>query len=128
MLDEKSAVNPASAACFVALQIRNDRRNRRFAPSFHQFIGIRWRELLGIRKLRTSTTQHHHPNPEENIMNTNTFNKDNAGSTVLLAAMLLTIAAATFGSFNVEAKAANVQATANQVQIETLVVTDTRLK
>ena len=61
-------------------------------------------------------------------MNTNTFNKDNAGSTVLLAAMLLTIAAATFGSFNVEAKAANVQATANQVQIETLVVTATRLK
>jgi len=61
-------------------------------------------------------------------MNTNTFNKDNAGSTVLLAAMLLAIAAATFGSFNVEAKTAATQATANQAQIETLVVTATRLK
>jgi len=61
-------------------------------------------------------------------MNTNTFNKDNAGSTVLLAAMLLTIAAVTFGSFNVQAKPANVQATASQAPIEAFVVTATRLK
>jgi len=61
-------------------------------------------------------------------MNTNTFNKDNAGSAVLLAAMLLTIAAVTFGSFNVQAKPANVQATASQAPIEAFVVTATRLK
>ena len=61
-------------------------------------------------------------------MNTTTFNKDNAGSTVLLAAMLLTIAAATFGSFNVEAKSATSQATAAQPSIDAFVVTATRLK
>ena len=61
-------------------------------------------------------------------MNTTTFNKDNAGSTVLLAAMLLTIAAATFGSFNVEAKSATSQATATQAPVDAFVVTATRLK
>ena len=83
---------------------------------------------MAIGKLRTSTAQHHQPNPRENIMNTTTFNKDNAGSTVLLAAMLLTIAAATFGSFNVEAKSATPQAAAAQASIDAFVVTATRLK
>ncbi len=74
-------------------------------------------------------------------MNTNTINKDNAGSTVLLAAMILTIASALFISVTAEAKANNVlaaavtsktvaaaPATSNKTTTDTLVITATRLK
>jgi hypothetical protein len=70
-------------------------------------------------------------------MNTTTMNKDNAGSTLLLAAMMLTIAAALFGSMNVRAEAvdlqspkadAAIQTNGNSVADDVLVVTATRLK
>ncbi len=69
---------------------------------------------------------------------TSQISKDNVGSTVLLAAMIITIATAMFSSRSVEAKEVSVtapkaQATATakatpRVQVETLVVTATRLK
>lgn len=60
-------------------------------------------------------------------MNTNTFNKDNIGSTILLAALFLTIVAALFSANT--AKAANVVDVAKPAtQVETIVVTATRLK
>lgn len=70
-------------------------------------------------------------------MHTTTMDKDNAGSTLLLAAMMLTIAAALFGSMNVRAEAVNLQSPKAGAAIQTnvtnladdvLVVTATRLK
>jgi hypothetical protein len=74
-------------------------------------------------------------------MNTNTINKDNVGSTILLAAMILTIAAAIFGSVNAHAKssgsaAAVAEATAvtmpkarsTKITTDAFVITATRLK
>jgi hypothetical protein len=70
-------------------------------------------------------------------MNTTTMNKDNAGSTVLLAAMILTIAAALFGSVNANAKPVTAiapkasttgQATSTKTTTDAFVITATRLK
>ena len=56
---------------------------------------------------------------------TNTFNKDNAAATVLLTALLALITAAVFTSTRADAKEASYQAAP---QIESIVVTATRLK
>jgi hypothetical protein len=68
-------------------------------------------------------------------MNTESINKDNTGSTVLLAAMLITIAAAIFGSVSADAKEDNIALSANAAAtlmtapvVETFVVTAPRLK
>ncbi|MFN5993290.1 MAG: hypothetical protein ACK45Y_04245 [Betaproteobacteria bacterium] len=69
-------------------------------------------------------------------MNTKTMNKDNAGSTILLAAMILAIATVLFVGLNAHAepvtviapKATAIQMNATNTSIETLVITATRLK
>jgi hypothetical protein len=90
-----------------------------------------------LKSLHQQRNTKHQPNPKETIMNTTTMNKDNAGSTLLLAAMMLTIAAALFGSMNVRAAAvelqsptadAAIQTNVNNVADDVLVVTATRLK
>jgi hypothetical protein len=59
----------------------------------------------------------------------NTINKDNAGSTILLAGMFLAIAAALFSSVDVNAKQTEAVAPHNtNASVETIVVTATRLK
>ena len=69
-------------------------------------------------------------------MNTKTMNKDNAGSTILLAAMILAIVTVLFVGLNAHAepvaviapKATAIQMNATNTSIETLVITATRLK
>lgn len=69
-------------------------------------------------------------------MNTKTMNKDNAGSTILLAAMILAIATVLFVGLNAHAepvaviapKATAIQMNATNTSIETLVITATRLR
>jgi hypothetical protein len=69
-------------------------------------------------------------------MNTKTMNKDNAGSTILLAAMILAIATVLFVGLNAHAEpvaviaptATAIQMNATNTSIETLVITATRLK
>ncbi len=56
---------------------------------------------------------------------TNTFNTDNAAATVLLTSLLVLITAAVFTSARADAKEVSYQAAP---QIETIVVTATRLK
>lgn len=59
----------------------------------------------------------------------NTFNKDNAASTILLTAMFTLIAAAAINSGSAEAKADNAVAQpVVETNVETIVVTATRLK
>jgi hypothetical protein len=133
------------AARFMPYLAPNHRHFCRLAHGIVQFVAIPWSGLGGFNKVRTSTNAtpnaNHQPNPKENTMNTNTINKDNAGSTVLLAAMILTIASALFISVTAEAKANNVlaaavtsktvaaaPATSNKTTTDTLVITATRLK
>jgi hypothetical protein len=69
-------------------------------------------------------------------MNTKTMNKDNAGSTILLAAMILAIVTVLFVGLNahdepvavIAPKATAIQMNATNTSIETLVITATRLK
>ncbi len=72
-------------------------------------------------------------------MNTTTMNKDETGYTTLLAAMLVMIAAATFSSMPAVAKvsadapvksvaASRVDSRSTDANVETIVVTATRLK
>lgn len=70
-------------------------------------------------------------------MNTTTMNKDNTGSTILLAAMILSIGAALFSGMNVQAQAVNViaptattaaQTNSTPTVSDSLIVTATRLK
>jgi hypothetical protein len=60
-------------------------------------------------------------------MNTITNSKDNVGSTVLLAALLITTLTAIFSAATAEAKGAEVAVQPTPV-VETIVVTATRLK
>jgi hypothetical protein len=71
-------------------------------------------------------------------MNTNTINKDNVGSSTLLAAMFLTITVALFSgtasakspqsATNIAATKAQAQATVAKTTTDTIVITATRLK
>jgi hypothetical protein len=70
-------------------------------------------------------------------MKTTTMNKDNTGSTILLAAMILSIGAALFSGMNAQAQAVDVVATkaTNAAQTnssrtvnDSLIITATRLK
>ncbi|MCA3003239.1 MAG: hypothetical protein ING66_04475 [Rhodocyclaceae bacterium] len=70
-------------------------------------------------------------------MKTTTMNKDNTGSTILLAALILSISAAVFSGMNVQAQAVDASATlttavtqtnTNQTLSDSLIITATRLK
>jgi hypothetical protein len=103
-----------------------------FAPYFVQLVASCVSLAMRALKVHSSTTQHKpsctsHTHTKETIMKTTTFNKDNVGATVLLAALLFTIGAALFSTSPAEAaNATNVAKSATHV--ETIVVTATRLK
>jgi hypothetical protein len=103
----------------------------RFANSSFPCSGCEWRFIKFTHQQRN--TKPHTNRKKETIMK-NAINKDNVGSTVLLASMFVTIAVA-FGSGVAEAKApvitkpaATSASTANAAKVETIVVTATRLK
>ena len=109
-----------------------------FTPRFHQFVAARFRLSLLTLKVHTSTTQHesetNQPPQSTKEMkmkmkttttNNSTFNIDNAAATLLLGAFLALIIATIFSSTKADAKEVSYTAAP---QIETIVVTATRLK